>query len=209
MRKSRKQSLRSSFHQGPKWLPSLGCTVCIKVRSLPTEIPDLWVDSAADNLPGSDGVEDSRRQYQMFMFMRDPANPTEPDSNHYAFPLPISPVIDATSMKVIRVQRVPTGADSTIEVKPWTPQPPNEYIPEAQESLRKDVKPLHVIQPQGVSFKVTPLGETGQLIEWQKWKFQVGFNYREGMVLYNVRKPPRWTSRPHKQHRLTGLTKNR
>ena len=31
--------------------------------------------------------------------------------------------------------------------------------------LRDDLKPLHVVQPEGVSFKVT-----GHEIEWQKWK---------------------------------------
>ncbi|KAJ4421854.1 hypothetical protein N0V82_003454 [Gnomoniopsis sp. IMI 355080] len=139
---------------------------------------------------GSDGVNDARRQYQGFMFMRDPANSSEADSNHYAFPLPLSPVMDAATKKVVRVDRMPMGGDLNItpndEIKPYKVHPPNEYITEAQESIRQDVKPLHVVQPEGVSFTVTPLGETGQIIEWQKWKFQVGFNHREGMVLYNV-----------------------
>lgn len=126
--------------------------------------------------------------------MRDPANSSEPDSNHYAFPLPLSPVMDATTKKIVRVDRIPMGGDLSIpaldEIKPYKVHPPNEYIPEAQESIRQDVKPLHVVQPEGVSFRVTPLGETGQIIEWQKWKFQVGFNHREGMVLYNVSLQP-------------------
>ena len=33
---------------------------------------------------------------------------------------------------------------------------------------RDDIKPLHVVQPDGVSFKVT-----GSEVEWQKWKFHV------------------------------------
>ena len=34
---------------------------------------------------------------------------------------------------------------------------------------RDDIKPLHVLQPEGVSFKVD-----GHVIEWQKWKMHVG-----------------------------------
>lgn len=138
-------------------------------------------------LSGSDGVADANRQYQCFMFMRDPNNPGEPDSNHYAYPLPISPVMDAVTKKIVRVDKIPMGLETKRDkTQPYEIYPPNEYIPEAQESLRKDLKPLRVVQPEGVSFRITPLGETGQFVEWQKWAFQVGFNQREGMVLYNV-----------------------
>ena len=124
--------------------------------------------------------------WQCFLYLRDPANATYADSNHYAHPLAISPVIDAVELKVIRIDLVPTGADNTI--KPTTlyeVQPPNEYTPEHQE-LRADLKPLNVVQPEGASFRATKTGETGEFIEWQKWTFRVGFNQREGMVLYNV-----------------------
>lgn len=90
--------------------------------------------------------------------------------------------------KVIRIDQLPTGADhSTKETQPYKVQPPNEYVPEYQ-NLRKDVKPLHVVQPEGASFTVTQAGETGEVVEWQKWSFRVGFNQREGMVLYDVSK---------------------
>lgn len=106
--------------------------------------------------------------------MRDPNNSSEADSNHYAFPLPISPVIECTEYKLIRIDVMPTGADNTIKpVSPYQPKPPNEYIPESQD-LRKDLKPLHVSQPEGPSFKVTRVGETGHVLEWQKWTFFIG-----------------------------------
>lgn len=112
--------------------------------------------------------------YQVFLYMRDPANSGEADSNHYAFPLPVSPVIECVNYKVIRIDVLPTGADNTIKpLAPYQPKPANEYIPEAQE-LRKDLKPLHVSQPEGPSFNVTPVGETGNVISWQKWTFFVG-----------------------------------
>ncbi|KAI6794518.1 putative copper amine oxidase [Hortaea werneckii] len=135
---------------------------------------------------GSDGINDDDRMWQTFMYMRDPQNSNEADSNHYALPLSISPVISSESMKVIRIDHLPTGKDNTIkEPQPWTPKPANEYIPEAQ-SLRTDLKPLNVVQPEGASFSVTQQG-TSSIVEWQKWSFRVGFNQREGMVLYDVR----------------------
>ena len=113
-------------------------------------------------------------------------NSSEADSNHYAMPLPISPVVSTETMKVIRVDLLPTSADNTIKpVGKYKIQPPNEYIPEAQ-TLRTDLKPLHVVQPEGASFQVQEQG-TSSVISWQKWSFRVGFNQREGMVLYDVR----------------------
>ena len=35
--------------------------------------------------------------------------------------------------------------------------------------VREDVKPLHVVQPEGVSFKID-----GHVLEWQKWKMHIG-----------------------------------
>ena len=124
---------------------------------------------------------------QCFLYMRDPKNSFEADSCHYAFPLPISPVIDPSTLELIRIDILPTGHDAkTAPLTPWQPVPPSEYIPEAQPSLRTDLKPLHVVQPEGASFTVTPFSELGKLIRWQKWDFKVGFNQREGMVLYDV-----------------------
>ncbi|KAG9887982.1 hypothetical protein KCV02_g18460, partial [Aureobasidium melanogenum] len=135
---------------------------------------------------GSDGVGDDERMYQCFLYMRDPKNTDELDSNHYAFPLAISPVLSAVERKVIRIDIMPTGKDNTIKpTQPWKPVHANEYIPEAQ-TLRTDLKPLQVLQPEGASFSITKEG-TSQTLEWQKWSFRVGFNQREGMVLYNVR----------------------
>jgi primary-amine oxidase len=81
---------------------------------------------------------------------------------------------------------MPTGVDNTVKPPPpYKVQPPNEYIPEAQK-LRTDLKPLNVIQPEGASFQVAKFSEMGHTISWQKWNFKIGFNLREGMVLYDV-----------------------
>ncbi len=124
--------------------------------------------------------------YQCFLYMRDPHDQSNLDSNHYAFPLTISPVVDTVEMKVIRIDLLPTGIDhSTKEPKPFRIPPASEYDPGHQQ-LRSDLKPLNVVQPEGASFKVTQVGETGRILEWQKWFVRIGFNQREGMVLYDV-----------------------
>jgi len=76
---------------------------------------------------------------------------------------------------------LPTGMDaSTKPTQKWEPRGPNEYIPTVNR-LRDDMKELQVVQPNGASFTVK-----GDVVTWQKWKFRLTFNIREGMVLYNV-----------------------
>ncbi|KAH8204600.1 hypothetical protein TruAng_001229 [Truncatella angustata] len=108
-------------------------------------------------------------------------NSKELDSNHYAFPLSFSPVVDAVTMQVTKMEYLPTGAGvETKSTEPWRPTKANEYIPELNDQ-RTDLKPLRVIQPEGASFTID-----GDIIKWQKWQMRIHFNYREGMVLYEV-----------------------
>lgn len=130
---------------------------------------------------GTDGIEGGKRQYQCYMYMRNPANSTEEDGNHYAYPLAFSPVVDTVTMAVTRIDMIPTGTgSSTTPTKPFRVTKPNEYIP-SENKLRTDLKELLVVQPNGASFEVD-----GDVVRWQKWEFRLGFNIREGMVLYNV-----------------------
>lgn len=50
-----------------------------------------------------------------------------------------------------------------------------------QYKLRDDLKPLHVVQPEGVSFKMN-----GHELEWQKWKMHISFHHREGIAISTV-----------------------
>ncbi|MGA9858836.1 MAG: primary-amine oxidase [Solirubrobacteraceae bacterium] len=63
------------------------------------------------------------------------------------------------------------------------PETMGEYIPRLvpELRLRDDVKPVEIVQPQGVSFQLD-----GNLLTWQKWSLRLGFNYREGLVLHTV-----------------------
>ncbi|KAI0919608.1 hypothetical protein AcV5_001627 [Taiwanofungus camphoratus] len=47
--------------------------------------------------------------------------------------------------------------------------------------VRDDLKPLHVVQPEGVSFKMN-----GHVLEWQKWKMHIAFHHREGIALSTI-----------------------
>ncbi|KAJ4470886.1 copper amine oxidase [Lentinula aciculospora] len=46
---------------------------------------------------------------------------------------------------------------------------------------RDDIKPLHILQPEGVSFAMK-----GNELEWQNWKMHIAFSHREGIVLSTV-----------------------
>ena len=48
-------------------------------------------------------------------------------------------------------------------------------------TLRTDLKPLDITQPEGTSFTVD-----GTELRWQNWSMRLGFNYREGPVIYQV-----------------------
>lgn len=132
--------------------------------------------------------EGSERYMQGLCYARDPAT-NHTDSNHYAFPLPLIPVVDMRTEKVVRVDVLCTGGEEDGMKKGTGPEnaidhcKPSEYHPELiKDQLRTDLKPLNVVQPLGPSFAVE-----GQRIKWQKWSFRVGFNAREGATIHDVR----------------------
>jgi primary-amine oxidase len=128
------------------------------------------------------------RYTQGLCFARDNHNQNL-DSNHYSYPLPIIPVMDTYTKKIVRIDKLATGgkedglAYGTHKKNVLDHCSPGEYVPELMsQPMRTDVKPLNVVQPDGPSFKVS-----GHLIEWQKWRFRLGFNPREGATLHDVR----------------------
>ena len=58
----------------------------------------------------------------------------------------------------------------------------NYTDPELTGPIRETQKPLLITQPEGPSFTVTD----GNHVEWEKWSLDVGFDMREGLVLYNI-----------------------
>ena len=110
-----------------------------------------------------------------------------PDANHYACPLDLC-VEMSGSAEVLQVYYLPSGAGNEISTKA-TPYDRSkifssevEYHPDLVSSHRTTTKPYHVSQPEGPSFTTT-----GNLIKWEKWHIRIGFNYREGLTLHDVR----------------------
>lgn len=99
------------------------------------------------------------------------------DNCQYQYPLDFCPIYDADKGEIIAI-------DIPAVRRPLSKAPPLDYHPAAVEQrggYRTDLKPINITQPEGVSFKMT-----GREIEWQNWKFHIGFNYREGIVLNNM-----------------------
>lgn len=138
---------------------------------------------------GPDPGEDAPRYLQGLCFARDDRSGNE-DSNHYAYPIPIIPILDTTTLEIVRIDKLTTGGKKDgLTCGTHSPNVldhcvPAEYIPELLgKPMRTDIQPLNVTQPNGPSFKVSD----ESLVEWQKWSFRVGFNSREGATIHNVR----------------------
>ncbi|ETS77269.1 hypothetical protein PFICI_11143 [Pestalotiopsis fici W106-1] len=155
----------------------------IKELAVPKELIVLnpWPFGSEDKNPAS-------RKVFCLTYHRNPAT-NDPESNYFAYPLPLAFYYDICEKKITHTHWCYTGSEEDGMKSRTGPlvYPTKEYLPaEILPSLREDgertdLKPLIVSQPEGVSFTVN-----GRLIEWQKWRFRVGFNYREGPVLHDV-----------------------
>ncbi|KAM4054531.1 copper amine oxidase, enzyme [Hirsutella rhossiliensis] len=109
------------------------------------------------------------------------------DDCQYQYPLDFCPVYDAGQRRVVHID-VP-------EVRrPLRREPPLNYHPadvEVRGGYRTDLKPLEITQPEGVSFRLD-----GRELQWQNWRFHVGFGYREGIVLHDIAYNDGGTVRP-------------
>ncbi|KAK5459814.1 hypothetical protein LTS15_003943 [Exophiala xenobiotica] len=136
---------------------------------------------------GLSSEEENRRYFQGLCFAQDTRS-GNPDSNFYAYPLPFIPVMDFYKREIVRIDRLATGGkgdalDAKTHAKNIIDHCASaEYVPELlKKGVRKDLKPLNVLQPEGPSFSVD-----GQLVQWQNWRFRVGFNPREGATIHDV-----------------------
>ncbi|KAA8574817.1 hypothetical protein EYC84_004064 [Monilinia fructicola] len=124
---------------------------------------------------GGNIEDDNPRFFQGLCFAQDTRN-KNPDSNFYAYPLPLIPIMDATTREIVRIDKLATGGiDDGFEVGTHDRDilahcKPAEYVPELlEQGTRKDMKPINVVQPEGASFVV---GDDESLVEWQKWRFR-------------------------------------
>uniref|UniRef100_A0A7S2XTZ3 Amine oxidase n=2 Tax=Attheya septentrionalis TaxID=420275 RepID=A0A7S2XTZ3_9STRA len=124
-----------------------------------------------------------QRLVQTFLYQRMQGSFEDKEDNHYAHPIDITPVVDLNSQTCLRIDgmdrpppKIPTASVNYHRNLLHT----NSYL---ETVWRTDtVRKLDVVQPDGPSFEVT-----GNEVEWQGWTFRVGFNYREGLVLHNLK----------------------
>lgn len=130
---------------------------------------------------GTDSPNEQIPLIQAYMYLK----LDHPDANHYSIPLRFSPVFEYLSQKFYRMDYLPSGADEKFvkETLPYKKLPTVEYHPDVMEdtSVRENLKPLIISQPEGASFNID-----GSKITWQGWEFRVSTNVREGFALYDV-----------------------
>jgi primary-amine oxidase len=99
----------------------------------------------------------------------------EPAANPYANPVAgLHPIVDLNTLELLDL-----GDSGVLAPAPTM----GEYVPRLVPGLRlrDDVRPLHVHQPDGVSFTLD-----GHELRWQRWSMRIGFNHREGLTLHAV-----------------------
>ena len=97
-----------------------------------------------------------------------------PDGNPYAHPLSgLKVVVDMNTLELLELENNHDHGKAEVDAEyasgPWTGTP------------RNDLRPLEISQPDGVSFTVD-----GTELRWQRWTMRLGFNHREGPVIYQV-----------------------
>ena len=96
----------------------------------------------------------------------------DPQDNAYARPIEgLVPVVDLNNQKVLRIE------DNGVVP---LPRDLGDYRSDRLQT-RKPLAPLDITQPDGPDFKVD-----GCAVEWQNWRFRVGFTPREGLVLHTL-----------------------
>lgn len=130
---------------------------------------------------GTDDPNEKRLLIQCYMYL---ANKNHTESNHYSLPLKFSPVFGGLTKEFVRMDYLPSGADEFVinDTTVWDEFPLVEYHPDLNGVTKlREVKPLIISQPEGVSFTVD-----NHKITWQDWEFYVVPNAREGAVIYDI-----------------------
>jgi primary-amine oxidase len=111
-----------------------------------------------------------------------------PDANYYAYPLDLCAEV-SESLEVTKIYRLPSAEHERIhnnrhpfDRRRTQDVSASEYHPDLRPPPRQTTKPYQVVQPQGPSFTTD-----GNALSWEKWTLHVGFNYREGLTLHDVR----------------------
>jgi primary-amine oxidase len=103
------------------------------------------------------------------------------DGNPYAHQVGgLHPVVDLNRMQLLELEDSFAAASSPASSL-GMPEVMGEYRPGLIPMPLRGLKPLQVSQPLGTSFSLQ-----GRLLRWQNWQLRLGFNPREGLVLYSI-----------------------
>nr|WP_246222412.1 primary-amine oxidase [Phytoactinopolyspora limicola] len=136
-------------------------------RGLSDRIEHAFCSPLAPGFHGRDD-EAGRRIIRSLTFLRD-------DENDSPWAHPVEGLIvhiDLTERRVIRIED-----EGDVPV----PKAPGRYDAASVGPARTSLKQVEITQPDGPSFHVD-----GAAVTWENWKFRVGFNAREGLVLHQL-----------------------
>lgn len=140
---------------------------------------DLLHWREAQGEEGEEGV--AARLVQTFLYWRSSAI-----HNQYAHPIDILPVVDLIAEKVVYIghqKGTPPTMNKSFVNYHRDSIAANTYL---ATKYRAQMPPLDVVQPNGPGFSVDE-NENGRCVSWDKWTMRLGFNYREGLVLHDVK----------------------
>lgn len=137
-----------------------------------TDMSKVYIDGWAIGYDARWGRD--RRLQQGLVYYRNSAY-----DNQYAHPLDFTVVVDTEKEELLAVDiRLVNGERTQV------PLTEHNYMPEfiSNGYIQGKLKPIDITQPEGVSFQMR-----GSEIFWGGYKMHIGFNYREGLVLSDVR----------------------
>lgn len=154
-----------------------------------TDMSRVYYDAWAIGIDERWGFE--RRLQQALPYYR-----SSQHDNQYAHPLDFTVVADTETQEILSVDVRRVNGERTP-----VPLDEHNYLPQfIKDQYRPErLKAIEITQPEGVSFKMN-----GNEIEWAGLKMHIGFNYREGIVLSNVRIDDPYENRERKLfHRVS------
>lgn len=149
---------------------------CLKCGVPEDELDNVCCDAWAVGYDERWGTE--RRLQQALMYWK-----SDEDDSHYSHPLDFCPIVDIDEGKVIYID-IPNRRRKVSKHKHSSFHPKHirdKFGSKSNPSGYRDSKPINITQPEGVSFSFD-----GNYIEWSNFKFHIGFNYREGIVLSDI-----------------------
>jgi len=157
------ETVEGTVKSDPRWIAA------VKKRGITDEdIPLIQIDPFSSGYFGRE-FEKGKRIVRAVSYWREDIR-----DNGYAHPIEgVVAVVDLITNRVVDL----VDDEKIIPV----PRKKRNYGRETIPEPRPDLKPLHIVQPQGPSFAVD-----GWKVEWQNWSFRIGFTPREGLVLHEL-----------------------